>query len=107
MSTKIASSARSKAIRSAWRNARTAWRKTETSVGGLLRANKALFVSLGAAGAVAARRARRELESAVKSLEQSGRQAKLKFEQMAYAHAPIPAQPVRKVAGRSRKRSAA
>jgi len=85
MSTKAITAARSKAIRAAWRNTRSAWRKTESSVGALMRANKVLFLNLGKAGTVAARR---EFESAVKSLEQSGRVAKQKLERFAREHAP-------------------
>jgi len=109
MSTKAIPAARSKAIRAAWRNTRSAWRHTESSVGALMRANKRLFLNLGKAGAVAAGRARREFESAVKSLESSGRLAKQKLEQFAREHAPptpVRARVASKPAARARKRSA-
>jgi len=107
MSTKTITAARKKAIRTAWRNTRSAWRKTESSLGALMRTNKVLFLNLGKAGTVVARR---EFESAVKSLELSGRRAKQKLERFAREHAPRTlsrTSAARTPVARARKRGAA
>lgn len=90
-------------IRSAWHAARSAWTHTETSVASLMHANKALLQILGSAGADLARQTRRDLGTALKTLEKQGRSAKRQFEQAMRPHVAVPARPARKAAAPIRK----
>lgn len=56
-------------IRAAWRHAKTTLHRAESSLGSLIEANNRLLGTLGDAGSVAAKKAVREFNTAIRGIE--------------------------------------
>lgn len=56
-------------VRAAWRSAKTSFRRAETALGSLVRANNRLLGTLGDAGAGAAKKAVREFNTAIRGID--------------------------------------
>ena len=75
-------------VQAAWRKTKKAWVRLENSLLTMVDADKALFHALGDAGNKAAKQARKELDSAVKTLDQSRKRTVKKIEKLIAQNTP-------------------
>jgi len=69
MTLKAAGNGQMQQVRAAWRHAKTTWHHAEASLETLMEANKQLATSLGDAGTVAAKKAMKDFNTAVRGVE--------------------------------------